>query len=341
MTVTRRSRRSSGRTTLNDVAGAAGVSPITASRALRGERSVDPELARRVHEAAERLGYVPDPAARALASQRSTQVLVLVPLLSNALFVDLLESVHRTLFPEGYQPLIGVTHYDGAEEELLLRTYLPHRPAGLLVTGFDRSEAARQLIVRSGVPCVHLMETSHAPGVACVGFSQVEAGATITRHLLERGRRRIAFCAAQLDPRVMQRAEGYRQALRAAGLYDPRLEMLSPERSSIALGARLFEEMLQRMPDMDAVFFCNDDIAQGGLLAANRLGLAVPGRIAIAGFNDLAGSDQMVPPLTTIRTPRSEVGRAGADMLLGLMRGTLPGPACVELDYELIVRQST
>ncbi|MDE2413416.1 MAG: LacI family DNA-binding transcriptional regulator [Comamonadaceae bacterium] len=341
MTDTRRSRRSSGRITLNDVAGAAGVSPITVSRALRGERSVDPELARRVHEAAERLGYVPDPAARALASQRSSQVLVLVPLLSNALFVDLLEAVHRSLFPEGYLPLIGVTHYDSAEEELLLRTYLPHRPAGLLVTGFDRSEAARQLIVRSGVPCVHLMETSHAPGVACVGFSQQEAGATITRHLIERGRRRVAFCGAQLDPRVLQRAEGYRSALRAAGLYDPRLEMLSPERSSIALGARLFEEMLQRMPGIDAIFFCNDDIAQGGLLAANRLGIAVPERIAVAGFNDLAGSAQMVPPLTTIRTPRGEVGKAGATVLLGLMRGTLDQPQCIELDYELIVREST
>ncbi|WP_287924015.1 LacI family DNA-binding transcriptional regulator, partial [Diaphorobacter sp.] len=211
MTANRRPRRSSGRITLNDVAGAAGVSPITVSRALRGERTVDPALAERVREAADRLGYVPDPAARALASQRSTQVLVLVPLLSNALFVDLLEAVHRTLFPEGFQPLIGVTHYDSAEEELLLRTYLPHRPAGLLVTGFDRSEAARQLIVHSGVPCVHLMETSAAPGVACVGFSQQDAGATITRHLLERGRKRIAFCAAQLDPRVLQRAEGYRR----------------------------------------------------------------------------------------------------------------------------------
>ncbi len=337
----RRPRRSSGRTTLADVAGAAGVSPITASRALRGERSVDPTLSARVHEAAERLGYVPDPAARALASQRSSQVLVLVPLLSNALFVDLLEAVHRTLFPEGYLPLIGVTHYDSAEEELLLRTYLPHRPAGLLVTGFDRSDAARQLIARSGVPCVHLMETIHAPGMACVGFSQADAGTAITRHLLERGRRRIAFCAAQLDPRVLQRAEGYRRTLRAAGLYDPKLELLSPERSSIALGARLLEETLQRHPDVDAIFFCNDDIAQGGLLAANRLGLAVPGRIAIAGFNDLAGSDQMVPPLTTIRTPRAEVGRAGAAMLLGLMRGTLAAPACEELDYELIVREST
>jgi len=341
LTANRRQRRSSGRITLNDVAGAAGVSPITVSRTLRGERSVDPVLAQRVREAAERLGYVPDPAARALASQRSTQVLVLVPLLSNALFVDLLEAVHRTLFPEGFQPLIGVTHYDSAEEELLLRTYLPHRPAGLLVTGFDRSEAARQLIVRSGVPCVHLMETSTAPGVACVGFSQQAAGATITRHLLERGRRRIAFCGAQLDPRVLQRAEGYRSTLREAGLYDPRLEMLSPERSSIALGARLFEDMVQRMPDIDAIFFCNDDIAQGGLLAANRLQIAVPGRIAIAGFNDLAGSAQMVPPLTTIRTPRGEVGQAGATMLLGLMRGTLEQPQCIDLDYELIVREST
>lgn len=341
MTANRRPRRSSGRITLNDVAGAAGVSPITVSRALRGERTVDPALAERVREAADRLGYVPDPAARALASQRSTQVLVLVPLLSNALFVDLLEAVHRTLFPEGFQPLIGVTHYDSAEEELLLRTYLPHRPAGLLVTGFDRSEVARQLIVHSGVPCVHLMETSAAPGVACVGFSQQDAGATITRHLLERGRKRIAFCAAQLDPRVLQRAEGYRRTLREAGLYDPRLELLSPERSSIALGARLFEDLVQRMPDVDAIFFCNDDIAQGGLLAANRMRIDVPGRIAVAGFNDLAGSAQMVPPLTTIRTPRSEVGRAGADMLLGLMRGTLAQPQCVQLDYELIVREST
>jgi LacI family gluconate utilization system Gnt-I transcriptional repressor len=99
--------------------------------------------------------------------------------------------------------------------------------------------------------------------------------------------------------------------------------------------------MLQRMPDIDAIFFCNDDIAQGGLLAANRLQVPVPGRIAIAGFNDLAGSDQMVPPLTTVRTPRSEVGRAGAEMLLGMMRGTLPLPGCVELDYELVVRGSS
>ena len=212
-----RRRRSSGRVTLNDVAREAEVSPITASRALRGERGVASELVERVQAAVQRLGYVPDPAARALASQRSTQVPVLVPMLSNTLFVDLLEAVHRTLFPAGFQPLIGVTHYDPQEEESLLRSYLAHRPAGLLVTGFDRTEAARQLIAASKVPCVHLMETTQAPGVHCVGFSQVEAGAAITEHLLQRGRRRIAFVAAQLDPRTLQRAEGYRRRVRHAG----------------------------------------------------------------------------------------------------------------------------
>ena len=334
-------RRSSGRITLSDVAKAAEVSPITASRALRGERGVAQELVQRVKAAAEQLGYVPDPAARALASQRSVQVPVLVPLLSNALFVDVLEAVHRTLFPQGYQALIGVTHYDPQEEEQLLRTYLAHRPAGLLVTGFDRTEASRHLIAASGVPCVHLMEMTSAPGVFCVGFSQQDAGHSMTAHLLERGFKNVAFVAAQLDPRTMQRAEGYRRCLRDVGLYDPKLELLSPQPSSMRLGGELLEELLRTRPGVDAVFFCNDDLAQGGLLAAQRLGLSVPGQVAIAGFNDLAGSDQMLPPLTTVRTPRAAVGEASARMLLALMRGEVPEHNSVNLGFELTVREST
>ncbi|MDO9572138.1 MAG: LacI family DNA-binding transcriptional regulator [Hydrogenophaga sp.] len=336
-----RKRRPSGRTTLSDVARAADVSPITASRALRGERSVAPELVERVKQAAEQLGYVPDPAARALASQRSNQVPVLVPLLSNALFVDVLEAVHSTLLPQGFQTLIGVTHYSPEQEEQLLRSYLAHRPAGLLLTGFDRTEAARQLIAGSGVPCVHLMELTRAHGVYCVGFSQVDAGHAMTRHLLQRGRQRIAFVAAQLDPRTMQRAEGYRRCLREQGVYDARLELLSPQPSSMRLGGELLQDLLRNHLDVDAVFFCNDDLAQGALLAALRLGIDVPGRLAVAGFNDLSGSDQMVPPLTTVRTPRGTIGEASARMLLGLMRGELPAQHSLDLGFELVVRGSS
>lgn len=334
-------RRATGRITLNEVAQAAGVSPITASRALRGQRSVDPALVARVQEAAQQLGYVPDPAARALASARSSQVVVLVPMLSNTVFVDLLEAVHATLMPAGYQMLIGVTHYDPAEEEDQLRGYMAHRPAGLLLTGFDQTEGSRQLIESAGVPCVHLMETSDTPGVHSVGFSQAAAGYAMTRHLIERGRRRVMFIGAQLDPRTLQRLQGYRDALRGAGLHDPALELLDPRRSSMALGAELFERALQQCEDADALFYCNDDLAQGGLLAALRLGVPVPQRVAVAGFNDLAGSDQMLPPLTTVRTPREQIGRQGATMLLQLMRGEPAVRNSIDVGCTLVTRGST
>jgi len=332
--------RATGRVTLADVARSAGVSPITVSRALRGERAVDPGLVARVRAAAQQLGYVPDPAARALASQRSAHVAVLIPMLSNALFVDLLEAAQRSLRLAGYQTLMGVTHYNADEEELLLRELLLQRPAGLVVTGLTRSDAARALIAQSGVPCVHVMELSGAPGVYSVGFSQADAGAEMTRHLLGRGYRRIAFAAAQLDARTLQRLAGWRRELGAAGSYDAALEWLDPAPSSIALGGRMFEQIISAQPDVDAVFFCNDDLAQGALLAALRLGVAVPQRVAVVGFNDLTGSDQMLPPLTTVRTPRAEIGHAAARMLLALMNGEAVASPCVDLGYELVVRDS-
>jgi LacI family gluconate utilization system Gnt-I transcriptional repressor len=333
--------RSTGRVTLADVAGIAGMSPITVSRALRGERSVDPELAARAKAAADRLGYVPDPAARALASRHSTHVALLIPMLSNALFVDLLDGVQRSLRREGYQTLIGITHYDAGEEEQLLREQLQHRPAGLLVTGVAQSDTTQRLIESSRVPCVHLMETSDAPNVYSVGFSQADAAAALTRHLLDRGHRRIAFAAAQLDQRTLQRLDGWRREMRAAGQHAPTLEWLNPAPSSLALGGTMFEQIMAQTPLVDAIFFCNDDLAQGALLMALRMGIPVPQRVAVAGFNDLTGSDQMLPPLTTVRTPRAEIGVAAARMLVALMRGKEPELPCVDVGYEVVVRQST
>ncbi len=335
--------RASGRVTLSDVARAAGVSPSTVSRALRGERAVDPALIERVTAVSDMLGYVPDPAARALASQRSDHVGILIPLLSNALFVDLLDAAQTSFRAAGYQTLMGVTHYKPSEEEQLLREQLLHRPAGLLVTGLDHNPATRQLMARSQVPCVHLMDLPASDGEAlyCVGFRQTDAGAAMTRHLLASGRRRIAFAAAQLDPRVMQRLYGWRHALQEAGAFDPTLEFLNPAPSSLALGGVMFEQIMQQRPAVDAIFFCNDDLAQGALMAALRMGVSVPKQVAIAGFNDLTGSDQMLPTLTTVRTPRARIGQAAAEMLLSLMRGEKPAQPQLDLGFEIVQRQSS
>ncbi len=339
-----KSHRATGRITLSDVARAAGVSPSTVSRALRGERAVDPALIERVQAVSAKLGYVPDPAARALASQRSNHVAILIPLLSNALFVDLLDAAQKTLRAGGYQTLMGVTHYDASEEEQLLREQLLHRPAGLLVTGLDHNVATRKLMESSQVPCVHLMDLPSIDQVDapyCVGFRQTDAGAAMTRHLLAQGCRRIAFAAAQLDPRVMQRLYGWRSALQEAGVYEPTLEFLNPAPSSLALGGVLFEQIMQQRPAVDAIFFCNDDLAQGALMAALRLGIVVPSQVAIAGFNDLTGSDQMLPALTTVRTPRAQIGEAAAQMLLTLMRGEAPAAPQLDLGFEILQRQSS
>jgi LacI family gluconate utilization system Gnt-I transcriptional repressor len=186
-----------------------------------------------------------------------------------------------------------------------------------------------------------MMETANEPETCSVGFSQFEAAAALTRHLLERGRRRIAFAAAQLDPRTLQRMQAWRHTMAEAGLYDARLEWRDPAPSSVALGVRMFEQISALQPAVDAIFFNNDDLAHGALLAALRQGIDVPGRIAIAGFNDLPESAFTMPPLTTVRTPRAQVGQRAAELLLARMRGEAPAVNNVDLGFELMVRQST
>ncbi|WP_422402529.1 LacI family DNA-binding transcriptional regulator [Pseudomonas sp. GZD-209] len=333
--------RTTGRPTLAEVARLSGVSPITASRALRGVSTVAPELVAKVMAAAGSLGYVANPAARALASARSQSVVVLIPSLSNQLFIDTLEAIHEVMRPRGLEVLIGNYHYDIAEEENLIRNYLAYQPCGMLLTGFERSEGSRQLLAASHVPCVHMMELGGEAGALSVGFSQHQAGRAAAQHLIARGRRRLGFIAAQLDPRVMQRAEGFRQALAEAGLQAPELEMLDPQPSSIGLGGELFSRLLAQAPDVDGIFFCNDDLAQGAVLQALREGVAVPGRVAMIGFNDLPASAHMVPPLTSIRTPRAAVGRGAAQALLAMLDGKRVVAEQQDLGFELMQRESS
>jgi LacI family gluconate utilization system Gnt-I transcriptional repressor len=330
----------SGRVTLTEIAARVGTSAITVSRAINTPHLVSEELRAQIQAAIAELGYLPNRAARALASARSDSVAVLIPSLSNTVFIELLEGVRDVLHVIGYRMLIGDTRYSPDEEENLLRAYLEHSPDGILVTGLDQTPATRQLLARSAIPVVYMMEVAQSAPYA-VGFGQFEAGQAITRHLLERGYRRIGFLGAQLDPRVMERLAGYRAALQEAGLPYPVGEIFDPRPSSIGLGVSLLEQLQRQAPDCDAVFCCNDDLAHGVLFECQRRGIRVPQQLAVAGFNDLAASSWICPTLTTIATPRYDVGHAAASMLLQLMRGEVPAPARVDVGFSLVVREST
>lgn len=336
----RRNPRATGRSTLEDVARKAGVSMMTVSRALRDTGLVSARTVERVRSAALELNYVPDPAARALASARSTSVAVLIPTVTNIVFADLLEAVHEVLQPLGYQPLIGNTHYDSRQEETLLRHFMAQRPAGILISGFDHTEATGLIIQASGVPCVHMMELSNDPGIFSVGFSQQHAARTAVEHLISSGRRKIAFVGASMDPRACQRHDAYVRALHAAGLLDEALDVFVSAPTSFRLGGELFGALLARRSDVDAVFFSNDDLALGALHQALRLGVGIPDDVAVIGFNGVEQSAVSIPPLTTIGTPRSEIGRQAALMLLRLIRKQAVERPSIDLGFELVLRES-
>jgi len=279
-------------------------------------------------------------AARALASSQSHVIAVLVPSLSNAVFTAVLEGIHDAVGPGQYQLLIGNTHYSEAEEEKLLRTYLQSSPDGILLSNLAHSPAVAAMLAASNVPAVSMMDLSDDPNVLSVGFSQLDAGMAMTRHLIGRGYRRIGFIGAQLDERTLRRAAGYRQAMREAGLFDQALELMVPDPSTIALGADLLKRMLEQVPDCDAVFCCNDDLAHGAVYHCQRHGIRIPQDVAVCGFNDLPASAWMMPSLTTIGTPRYQIGFEAASLLLQLIKGGEPEQRRIDLGFSLQERES-
>jgi LacI family gluconate utilization system Gnt-I transcriptional repressor len=313
--------RASGRATLAAVGERAGVSLMTASRAISQPELVSAALRLRVEQAVEELGYVPNRAAQALASSHSNVIVVLVPSLSNTVFSAVLDGIQDALGAGNVQLLIGNTRYSDSEEEKLLGIYLQSNPDGILLSGIHHSPKVEQMLATSRVPVVTMMDLASDPAQLSVGFSQFDAGYTMARYLIDKGRKRVGFIGAQLDERTLRRAAGYRKAMEEAGLADPRLEIMVSDPSTIALGAELLGRMLASAPDCDAIFCCNDDLAHGAIYQCQRRGISVPEQLAICGFNDLPASAWMKPSLTTIGTPRYRIGLEAAKLLRAVIKG--------------------
>jgi len=334
-------RRGGGRPTIADVAQLAGVAAITVSRALRDPTKVSAELRGQISDAVEQLGYVPDPNARALASARADVVGVLVPSLTNIVFADTVRGIYDPLAGSHLQIQIANTHYSPLEEERLVRMFLGQRPTALIVSGIDQADATRRLLENAGCPIVQIMETGDGPVDMLVGFSHFEGGRAATNHLISAGYRRIGFIGARMDPRSQRRLAGYRRAMEDADLFDPKLITTTLTPSSIPLGGQLLADACARAPDLDAVFCNNDDLALGVLFECHRAGIAVPRRMGICGFNDLDMMRVAFPPLTSVSTPRYEIGQRSVQMILDRLAGLEPEQSAIDLGFELKVREST
>jgi LacI family gluconate utilization system Gnt-I transcriptional repressor len=336
-----RQRTKTGKVRLIEVAKLAGVSPITASRFFRNPEALSAGKRERVESAARELGYVPDLAARALASQRTEVIGVLIPSLTNNVFSDVLRGIYDASQGSRYSIQLVNTRYSILQEEKLLRLFQAQRPAGLVVTGINQTPDSRAVMEVMNCPIVQIMELGSDPVDMMVGFSHNKAAFAAVSHLVEGNYKRIGFLGARMDPRVQRRLEGYRDAMKAAGLYDPRLIITTPVPTSVSMGGMLFADLLTLVPDIDAVFCVNDDIALGVLFECQRRQIAVPDDMAIVGFNDLEFMAAAVPPLSSVRTNRYEMGRDAISMVMAAIEGEPIETPVVDLGFQLMVRGSS
>jgi LacI family gluconate utilization system Gnt-I transcriptional repressor len=336
-----RKRTKPGKIRLTEVAELAGVSPITASRFFRNPEALSIGKRVRVESAAKELGYVPNLAARALASQRTEVIGVLIPSLTNNVFSDVLRGIYDALDRSRYSIQLANTRYSILQEERLLRLFLAQKPAGLIVTGIDQTPESRSIMEAVECPIVQIMEIGPNPIDMMIGFSHAEACRAAISHLFAQGCRRIGFLGARMDPRVQRRFDGYLSTMKEALLHDPRLVVTTPLPTSVTLGGALLADLLAKAPDTDAVFCANDDLALGVLFECRRRQISVPEQMAIVGFNDLEFMASAVPTLTSVRTNRYEMGRDAAMMVIEAIEGRRPEKPVVDLGFKVMERQSS
>ena len=304
--------------TLRDVSEASGVSEMTVSRVLRNRGDVSAATREKVLTAAKTLGYVPNKIAGGLASQRVNLVAVVIPSLSNLVFPDVLGGISAELDDTGLQPVIGVTNYSPAREEMVLYDMLSWRPSGVILAGLEHSKAARAMLENSGIPVVEIMDVDGTPIDCAVGISHKRAGAEMAEEILNAGYRRIGFIGTHMpeDHRARKRLAGFEARLGEAGIALAAREFYQGG-SSLLKGRELTERILTREPDLDFLYYSNDMIGAGGLMWCMERGYDIPGKLGLAGFNGVELLDGLPMRLTTTDARRIDIGRRAARIVAG------------------------
>ncbi len=329
---------------MRDVAKAAGVSRMTVSRALRKDSPVSKETREKILKVVQEMNYVPDQMAGSLTTKRSGFVAVLVPSLNNLHFAETVQALTEELETIGQQVLLGYTDYSKQREEDLIETMLRRRPEAVVLSYDGHSDRTVALLSDANIPVIELWERPEDPLQHTIGFSNREAAARMTKALIERGYRNIAFLGEADDAwtRGAARRAGWRDAMEAAGLSAHRLMKIGKPPLSIEDGASATPDLLAAFPDTDCIFCVSDLPAFGVLSALRATGKEVPDEIGVVGFGNFEVSRFSRPAITTVQVDPKRIGRATGRLLARVLAGETTGDPCHEpVDAELSFRGST
>ncbi|MET9368031.1 LacI family DNA-binding transcriptional regulator [Streptomyces griseoflavus] len=312
--------RSGGRPTLEEVAARAGVGRGTVSRVINGSPRVSDATRALVEAAVAELGYVPNTAARALAANRTDAIALVVPepetrFFAEPYFSDMLRGVGAALSDTEMQLLLIFAGSD-RERQRLAQYLAAHRVDGVLLVSVHADDPLPDMLSQLEIPAVISGPRSAAETLASVDSDNYGGARQAVEHLIGRGRRTIAHITGRLDVYGAQRRiDGYRDALRDAGHEVDEL-LIEPGDFSEEGGRCAMAALLERRPDLDAVFAASDVTAAGARQALREAGRRIPDDVALVGYDDSAIARHMDPPLTSVRQPIQEMGRAMIDLLL-------------------------
>ncbi|MFC7513727.1 LacI family DNA-binding transcriptional regulator [Herbaspirillum sp. GCM10030257] len=339
----RRGRRSGGGITLRDVAKLAGVAPITASRALNTPDAVSPEVLRKVKDAVERTGYVPNMLAGGLASSKSRLVAAVVPTIAGPVFLETVQSLTEALAERGYQLMLGQSGYRDSREDALLEAIIGRRPDGVVLTGIMRSADGRRRLLASGIPVVETWDLTPTPIDMLVGFSHEKIGVAVADFLHRRGKRCVASINGN-DERAIRRHQAFSDAAMSLGMCNEDQStvpaVVVPAPTTLGSGRSALRELMERQPAVDAVFCSSDLIALGVLTEAQASGIKVPEQLAVIGFGDLSFARDLHPALTTVRIDGTSIGRKAAQFIISRADGQAVLDPIHDIGFSIVERDS-
>jgi DNA-binding LacI/PurR family transcriptional regulator len=330
------------RPTLEKVALLAGVSRATVSRVVNGSQTVAPEIRDAVMRAVNELGYVPNPAARSLVTQRTDSYALVVPEPSSRVFSDDLffPSIIRGVSQEleaAEKQLVLMLASSASSHDRIERYTLGRHVDGVMMASMHGADPLPATLARVGVPVVASGRPLGRSAVPYVDVDHAVGVANAVRYLIDAGRQRIATIAGPQDMVAgVDRLAGYREELRGSN----RRSIIAVGDFTRESGTVAMRQLLDDDPDLDAVFVASDLMAEGALRTLRQAGRRVPDDVAVIGFDDIELARYTEPPLTTVRQPIEEIGRRLARQLLRLAAGEEIEAALI-LPTELIIREST
>lgn len=327
------------RTTLRDVATLAGVSEISVSRVMRNAPNISEKLRVKVMKAANTLSYTPNRLAGALKNQSSNLVAVVLPSMSNDVFSSVLDGIESVLNKQGLHAVLGLSEYDPERELRVIRELLSWSPMGIILTGLHHEEPIPSMIAQLDIPVVQIMDIDGTPIGSAAGISHSQAAVAAADYLHGKGYRKIGYIGAWRERPERSLARRVAFTARLHDLGSPLVAAkIIEDRSSALAGSQATKMLHAEHPEIDCIFYANDDLALGGLFYALEAGINVPGDLGLMGFNGIEIGKATPLPLSSIQTPRFEMGQEAANLLLA---SRTEGHRVMDLSFEVFEGKTT